>query len=320
MKSRIRLMIIVLSVFVLVLSACRRTVYYTVNFNSKGGSDIASQQVKKGETLVLPENPTQADHEFLEWTLDGETFEDSMIIERDITLVAVWEKLLAIDDPTVVEPVVTEVTDKTKLTSILNSFSGRLGYSFCSLDLDVLSELYSGNMSVDSLSENTLLLIAMNNEDIQGDYADEADLLFNKSYLNEKIRKVLNINSDINFSAIEPEINNFKFENRADGKILFSMQIFGCIDGFDDLVKQLVKGEEDDQYLYIYERVAFGRSTPDGKMSYYDSTSLDDLIEKFDYDMDPPTSKIDVSKYPIYKYKFLKTNNEYKLMSIILDE
>lgn len=319
MKSKVKLLVLILSVFVLVLNGCQKTVNYTVSFNSKGGSEVASIQVKKGETIVLPTNPTKEEHEFLEWTLDGETFNEAMVIEKDITLVAVWESVVVVEDPTEEEPELVEVKDIAKLTKILESFSGRLGYSFCSLDTDVLGELYSGNVNVDSFSNNTLLLIAMNNEAIQGEYSEESDLLFDKAYLNQKIKKILNTNKDINFNTIPTEINNFHYESVSNQQIKLYIQIFGCMGNLDDLVKQVVKGEEDDQHLYIYERIAFGRNTAVGEISYYGNPNLNNVIEKFNFDMDLPTSQIDVTKYPIYKYKFLKTGTEYKLISIVLD-
>lgn len=319
MKPKVKLLILILSVFILVLNGCQKVVNYTVNFNSKGGTEVAPIQVKKGETIVLPANPTKEEHEFLEWTLDGETFDEKMTIAKDITLVAVWEIIVVTEDPKEEDPELVEVKDTAKLSKILESFSGRLGYSFCSLDTDLLEELYSGNVNVDSFSNNTLLLIAMNNEAIHGEYSEESDLLFAKSFLNEKIRKILNINKDIDFNTIETEINNFHYENVSNQHIKLYIQIFGCMDNLDDMFKQVVKGEEDEQYLYIYERIAFGRNTAPGEMSYYGNPNLNNVIEKFDYDMTLPTSQINVNKYPIYKYKFLKVGTEYKLESIVVD-
>ena len=65
--------------------------YYTVIFNSDGGSPISSLRIKKGEKVKRPANPTKDSYDFMGWTDDGNieyTFSDP--VESNLTLTAKW--------------------------------------------------------------------------------------------------------------------------------------------------------------------------------------------------------------------------------------
>ena len=66
---------------------------YVVTFNVDGGSTINAQEVEEGETLTAPTDPTKEGYIFVEWTLDGKTFDLNTKITKDITLKAKWEKV-----------------------------------------------------------------------------------------------------------------------------------------------------------------------------------------------------------------------------------
>ena len=68
--------------------------YFTVTFNSMGGSEVKEQKVKAGEHAVKPENPTKDGVVFLGW-FKSENFEsewvfDGDVVDSDITLYAKW--------------------------------------------------------------------------------------------------------------------------------------------------------------------------------------------------------------------------------------
>lgn len=68
--------------------------YFTVTFNSMGGSEVKEQKVKAGEHAVKPENPTKDGVVFLGW-FKSENFEsewvfDVDVVDSDITLYAKW--------------------------------------------------------------------------------------------------------------------------------------------------------------------------------------------------------------------------------------
>ena len=66
----------------------------TVSFNTDGGNTISSITVIKGERITLPEKPTKEGYHFKEWVYEnGEQFKTEAIIEENITLKAIWEKV-----------------------------------------------------------------------------------------------------------------------------------------------------------------------------------------------------------------------------------
>ncbi len=65
---------------------------YLVTFNSDGGNKIESQTIDKGNKVSKPANPTKNGYKFVEWQLDGKTFDFNTEITQDVTLKAKWEK------------------------------------------------------------------------------------------------------------------------------------------------------------------------------------------------------------------------------------
>lgn len=64
--------------------------YFTVNFDTDGGNDVASQIVLPGGCAVKPATPTKSGKSFDEWTLDGKTYSFSTPVTKNITLKATW--------------------------------------------------------------------------------------------------------------------------------------------------------------------------------------------------------------------------------------
>ena len=75
------------------------TVYYTITFNSQGGSSVPSQRVKSGETVTKPVDPTRDRYTFTGWykSANGTTQfkfgSDGDKVTRDITLYAKWSEV-----------------------------------------------------------------------------------------------------------------------------------------------------------------------------------------------------------------------------------
>ena len=65
---------------------------YTVTFNSNGGSSVASQTVNEGGKATKPTNPTKSGYTFVEWQLDGKTYNFDSAVTKNITLTAVWKE------------------------------------------------------------------------------------------------------------------------------------------------------------------------------------------------------------------------------------
>ena len=66
-------------------------IYYTVAFDSDGGSTVASQSIEEGKTAVEPKSPTKENCEFIGWFIDDTEFDFSTKITSNLTLLARWE-------------------------------------------------------------------------------------------------------------------------------------------------------------------------------------------------------------------------------------
>ena len=87
---------------------------HTVTFNSKGGSDVASQTVEHGKTANKPEAPTLEGKVFMGWKekeTDTSYFDFNTAINEDKTLIAQWQDpVQKIDENTEVEDQFIKVT------------------------------------------------------------------------------------------------------------------------------------------------------------------------------------------------------------------
>ena len=77
----------------LVVNATYEILKYTVTFNTNGGVPIDSLFVEYHKTLTLP-IPIKEGYLFMRWELNGEQFTESDVIIEDITLDAVWDKVI----------------------------------------------------------------------------------------------------------------------------------------------------------------------------------------------------------------------------------
>jgi uncharacterized repeat protein (TIGR02543 family) len=95
---------IVLLSFGIILSGCDpgngSTTTYTVTFNSNGGTEIPSiSGISSGSTIILPANPTKADHTFASWFIDNGTFQNEFTASTPVTQnIIVYAKWLPVSD------------------------------------------------------------------------------------------------------------------------------------------------------------------------------------------------------------------------------
>lgn len=280
---------------------------YNITVQSSSGGSLTSNvpEAKAGDEIVLTLNIDE-NYKFKEWEIIAGNIEikDNKfnMPAADVVIKAIFEEDIKI----------VVVNDNELLKNVLKKFSGRLGYEYCSLDLSTINELYSDSFDVNTISNDLLFLIAINNEEVEA----EVGTFFSKNYLNNKVKNLLNTNKEIDFNSIASHINNFNYENYSNEEIKVSMNIFGCLDNLDDLIKVIISGEEDNNHLYIYERIAFGRNSQYGEMSYYKDPGLNTFVESFEYDIELPSSQVTINDYNLYKYTFLKEGSTYKLLRI----
>ncbi len=77
--------------------------YYTVTFNSDGGSAVDTQEIAIGQAAERPRTPEKQGWYFMGWYLDGTAFDFNAPVRRDITLTAKWSD----KDPVTIAPVLS---------------------------------------------------------------------------------------------------------------------------------------------------------------------------------------------------------------------
>ena len=68
-------------------------VTYNVIFDTDGGSRISTKVVEEGKTVTKPSNPTKNGYEFVQWQLEGKTYNFNSKVTENITLKAVWKEV-----------------------------------------------------------------------------------------------------------------------------------------------------------------------------------------------------------------------------------
>ena len=66
---------------------------YTITFDSDGGTTIEEQIVEEGNVVTKPSDPSKEKYIFVEWQLDGGTYDFSAKVKQNITLKAIWQKI-----------------------------------------------------------------------------------------------------------------------------------------------------------------------------------------------------------------------------------
>ena len=96
-KALDRIIIACIAVILIVVALELRNPGFTITFDSKGGTDVASQNQMYGELLEVPEPPTREGYSFTGWytdsTCDVLWQVDTDTIQTDMTLYAGWQKL-----------------------------------------------------------------------------------------------------------------------------------------------------------------------------------------------------------------------------------
>ena len=82
----------------------KEEIYYTVTFNSDGGTEVDSMRILAGEKVSKPTNPqkssSSSEYEFLYWEYNGEEWDfEKNVVTSNITLVAKWKKVASYTPP-----------------------------------------------------------------------------------------------------------------------------------------------------------------------------------------------------------------------------
>ena len=88
---------ICIAVILIVVALELRNPGFSIVFDSRGGTDVASQSQMYGELVEEPEAPSREGYVFTGWYLDSGCFDawemESDTVQSDMTLYAGWQKL-----------------------------------------------------------------------------------------------------------------------------------------------------------------------------------------------------------------------------------
>lgn len=65
---------------------------FIVTFDTDGGSKVSKQTISENGKVKKPANPTKDGYTFIEWTLNGKTYNFDQKVTSNITLKATWKK------------------------------------------------------------------------------------------------------------------------------------------------------------------------------------------------------------------------------------
>jgi uncharacterized repeat protein (TIGR02543 family) len=65
---------------------------YSITFDSNGGSNVKTETIAENNVVNKPTDPTKDGYTFIEWQLDGKTYDFNTKVISDITLKAKWEE------------------------------------------------------------------------------------------------------------------------------------------------------------------------------------------------------------------------------------
>ena len=140
--------------------------YFTVTFDSDGGSSVDAQEVRNGENVSEPTTPTRAGYTFGGWQLSGSSYDFSSAVTDDITLVAVWNYL----------PVESVSLNETTHQTWIGNTDFTLTGSYMPAGLVTQSVTWSSNnTSVATVSDGTVHAVAAGEATITYTVTDQYD-------------------------------------------------------------------------------------------------------------------------------------------------
>ena len=166
MKNRIKFTALILSFALICLfGSCKGSVnpenpanpdtpsdgktYYTVTFDSDGGSTVASQKVESGKTPVIPANPTKSGYEFDGWFIEDAQYDFEAEITANITLKAKWCIVYTVIFDSTGGSSVTSQKVREGSTATVPAIPTKSGYDFLAWTLDDTPYAFTTKVTAD---------------------------------------------------------------------------------------------------------------------------------------------------------------------------
>lgn len=209
------------------------------------------------------------------------------------------------------------------------------------------SELYDNNgYSIDSITNNDLVGSAIKLVDdkyfVSACEYDKEREAITMDYLNERlsnyfINKTIDMNNikridnEVSYSIAQYEIPNLKYGSGVgiiiEGDSIKLVSTCGNIFSANPYIeRKIVKAEEDNEYLYVYEKQAFakynGKEDSDNGylVDYYKDYQKKEKVESDIESAESSEVKPNFDLYNTYKYTFKKQDNKYFFIRFELDK
>ena len=183
MKRKI-FIIIMLSLLLLTMTSCRKKLTVIFDYIYK----TEEVTVKKGKKLEKPEEPNRYGYTFLEWQLDGESYDFSKKVKKSITLVATYsddeEPIVTLDTPQNVKYENNTITwDKVNnATSYKVNIDGTI--------YNTTDTSYNYTVNLEEKGFVTITVVACSNKGVS---KTSKAIFAEKSFTNEQIKEMLGI-------------------------------------------------------------------------------------------------------------------------------
>ena len=85
---------IVISLIILMIANNnKKPITYNVTFETSGGTLVSSQQVKEGEKVKKPVDPTREGYIFSEWSYKNKSYDFNLEVTQNLVLLAKWVEI-----------------------------------------------------------------------------------------------------------------------------------------------------------------------------------------------------------------------------------
>lgn len=160
-------------VFSLLIFSCEDTPYakkITVTFDANNGTEVSRVEIEAGTKVPMPENPVKDGYKFVEWQLNGKSFDFDKAITEDITLTATWFELNVITIGDVQYKTLSSAIENAKANDVILIGEGE--YSLPVIDITIPLTIKGDAigktvLNVESNNTESTGLIKINAEDVK---------------------------------------------------------------------------------------------------------------------------------------------------------
>ena len=294
MKRKI-FIILLLSITLLTVTSCRKKLTVIFDYIYK----TEEVTIKKGKKLEKPADPIREGYTFLEWQLDGETYDFSKKVKSNLTIVALYSDnnnpVIVLDTPQNVKYENSQIIwdNVNNATSYNVNIDGNI--------YNTTSTSYAYNTNLEEKGFTTITVVACSNK---GFSKASKPIIVEYTYSISEMKEILNTNitSDMNKNLL-------KYYNSVCAgltKYGFTLAELNKIRDFDDLISNNRLAD----YIGVYTFI----NNADTKYSY----SKEDSVNKPELDDELQTLFENMKNSNVYSSNYTKAIDDEKFMYLVV--